>query len=172
MKDFLDGMILDRVTELGRSNPAILPPASFLIKIDIKGERGSHPRLDGLFHFLRKTILHVETDLPDPIPAFHKNILDVSFLAESREGKDQDEKKDNPSNQPSVLTSMSHSPHLKIKYEAIFSGYQDIRLSGGGISGSQGIRTKTKLLFALPDILVYRYPCLRQVLIAWSSDSL
>ncbi len=98
LKDFLDGMILDRVTELGRSYSAILPPTPFLIKINIKSEGRSHPRLDGLFHFLREAILHVETDLPDPIPALHMNILDASFLAEGREGKDQDEKKDNPSN--------------------------------------------------------------------------
>ena len=98
LKDFLNGMILDRVTELGRSYSAILPPTSLLIEINIKGEGCSYSRLDGLFHFLRKTILHVETDLPDPIPAFHTNILDGSSLAEGREGKDQDQKEGDPPN--------------------------------------------------------------------------
>ena len=93
LKDFLDGIILDRVTELSRSYFPILQPTSFLIKVNIKGEGGPYPRLDGLFHFLCKTILHVETDLPDLIPAFDMNILDGSFLAERREGKDQNQKK-------------------------------------------------------------------------------
>ena len=92
LKDFLNGMILDRVTELGRRHFPILPPTSFLIEVNIKGEGGSYPRLDGFFHFLRKTILHVETDLPDLTPPFYMNILDGSSLAEGREGKDQDQK--------------------------------------------------------------------------------
>ena len=115
MKDFLNGMILDSVTKLDRSYFSILPPTSFLIKVNIKGEGGSNPRLDGLFHFLRKTILHVETDLPDLTPAFDMNILDGRSLAEGREGKDQDQKEGDPPSEPNVLTSMLHRVYLRLE---------------------------------------------------------
>ena len=101
------------MTELGRGHFPILPPASFLIKIDIKGEGRSYPRVDGLFHFPRKTILHVETDLPNPIAAFHVNVRDGSFLAEGGERKDQDQKEGDPANEPVILNPVPHTQNKR-----------------------------------------------------------
>ena len=53
------------------------------------------------------------------------------------------------------------------KFETILGGYQDIRLSGGGVSGSQNIRDKNFLLF--PLISLSLVSC---ILIVCSPDTL
>jgi len=61
------------------------------------------------------------------------------------------------------MTILSIStPQIEIsKSKTDYSAYQDLRTSG-----------QKKLYFVFPDILVSGIPCLRQVLIAWSPDSL
>ena len=113
--DFLNGMVLDSVTKLdGRQFP-ILPPTSFLVKIDIKGERRRYPRLDGLLYLFRKTVLHIETDLPNPICLLQMDIFNRGLLTEGREGKDPDQKEKNPSDYPNVLTLVSHRVYLRFE---------------------------------------------------------
>ncbi len=57
------------------------------------------------------------------------------------------------------------------KLKTILGAYQDIRLSGGRVSGSPNIR-ENKTLLVFPDILVPGIRCFMHVLIIWSPDSL
>ena len=76
-----------------RGHFSILPPTSFLVKIDVKGEGRPYPGLDGLLHLFCKAVLHIETDLPNPICPLHLDIFNGGLLTEGREGRNQDEQK-------------------------------------------------------------------------------
>ena len=101
-------MVLDRVVKLDGGHFSILPPTSLLIKINIKGEGRPYPGLDGLLHLLRKTILHIEANLPVPIRPLYANLFDGGLLTESGKGKNPDQKEGDPPEDPSFLNTPFH----------------------------------------------------------------
>ena len=76
--------------------------------MNIKGEGRPYPGLDGLLHLLRKTILHIEINLPAPVRPPHRDLFDGGLLTEGGKGEKPDQKEGDPSEDPSFLITPFH----------------------------------------------------------------
>jgi hypothetical protein len=100
------------VLKLEGGRHPILPPASDLKELEIKGKRRGDTRLNGFFHLLCKTIFNAETDLPVRVCAPYLDIANRTLLRKGHEGDCQNEQEDKSSRHPTILKSIDHDGQI------------------------------------------------------------